>query len=872
MSASGFILDPLLVGPAEARTRAAELWQPGAVLRHLPDGRWLLELPTPVRVRSELALGTPLTAHGGGLLAYGVHGQPQPREVLLPHGMRHLLDDLPAADPEVDLGGLPVHRLQPLDLPIAEPEPLPEPPSPTLQLRAAAGLPGSPPRPLGTAGWVPRAVHALFALAVAAASVGAAVLLVGLAASAADPATAWPGLIAAAVAGLLFGIRGATRPARNRPTRARRDGNVRARHGSAGGPHREPLWQRLAARLALAGPAGPLIRRHHLAYLDQVRRAFAARDWEHALRAAVPLGGLSAALSLGLPRSWQGMLAPTPHGRHGGRALGVSGIDEMFRDAYQHAAAELERAGEIDKAAYVLADLLDAPTEAVHLLERHGRFHTAAELAEGRRLEPALVVRLWWRAGDHRRAVDVALARGAFAQALDRLGNTDEVLARELRTAWARSRRQAGDHLGAVTAAWPDPALRPAAVADIQAAMATGGPDGAGALAYLLSVDATAAETALALLDRADPELDPARSAFLEVFSAVPAATAAADRRIATAAVRGLARGHTDAAGRRTRDALTSRADQVTVADLPPPTTPPAGQPLRLAMPSGRGGQLPVHDAVAVSRGLILLAHGGHGVRLVRPDGRTVARWDLPAHRLIPADRGTHVLVASAAEGAVELHRLDLATRRAQRWTALRATRLPSSYDGNHLTYTDADGIAFAAVDDEPRVTWRELDAQHTLHMFARSATAMSALVTPPGGQRAELWQWDLPQVVLRRRPPAAIDRVRQAVLLSTGEFLADVGNEVRMLREQRWRVLQDLSGEDVGLLASGEVYAIIGTDRATVATGAYGELADLMLTAALRGLHAQAGLVAVWDAEGRVLAFDTTSRRTIAAFRSRLG
>ncbi|MBV1856012.1 bpX6 domain-containing protein [Catellatospora tritici] len=875
VTAVGFVLDPRLIGSAQAWSRVAELWQPGTVLRELHDGRWLLELGTPVRVRGDRALGEPLTARGGGLAGYGVDGSPGPREVLLAHGVRHRLDELPEIEVGVDLGEVTSYRLAPLDVPAPEPDPLPEPPQPTVRLRAAAGVPAAPTGVPRGGTRVVRAVNALFVVSATVVAIVVVVAVAGLAVSMVVAGGVSPGLVAAIVVGLMFGIVRAVRPEPVGTDQATGRASGQATGRTSGGRRRdgagrEPLWRRLAARLTMLGPAGAMLRRRHLAYLRQVHRAFAARDWERALRAAVPLGGLSQALAFGLPRGWQGVLAATPEGRTGGRGLAVANIDDLFGGVYREAAVALERAGEVDKAAYVLADLLDAPAEAVQLLERHDRFRTAAELAEGRKLETALVVRAWWRAGDRRRAVDIALARGAFAQVLDRLGPADPALARELRTAWARSRREAGDPLGAIAAAWPDPSLRPAAVADIQAAMATGGPVGAAALAYLLSLDPTAAEPALALLEREDPALDPARSAFLDVFGTVRAATASADRRIATAAVRRLTRDGTLANGRRTRDALSDRADALAVADLPPVAVPPARQALALPMPSGRAGQLPVHDAVALSNTLVLLAHGGHGLRLVRPDGRVVARWDVPAHRLIPADSGTHVLVASAAEGATELHRLDLAARTVRRWTTLRAQRLPSSYDGHQLTYADGDGIVFAAVDGPPRVTWRELDGRHPLHLFARSATSMAALVTPPGDRRTELWQWDLPQVMLRRRPPVDLDGVHQAVLLATGELVAQFGGRVRMLREHRWSELST-RGDEVTLYGNERVYALVDGDRISVGAGS-GELVQLTAVAGLGGLHAHRGRLAVWDQEDRVLVVDTEAGRALGAFPTRPG
>ena len=86
---------------------------------------------------------------------------------------------------------------------------------------------------------------------------------------------------------------------------------------------------------------------------------------------------------------------------------------------------ELERTGRLTEAAFVYADLLNDPRAAIDLLEHNDRIYLAAELAEGQDLEPALVIRLWWRAGGRPRAVEVARSRGAFAVGIERLHAID---------------------------------------------------------------------------------------------------------------------------------------------------------------------------------------------------------------------------------------------------------------------------------------------------------------------------------------------------------------------------------------------------------------------------------------------------------------
>ena len=67
-----------------------------------------------------------------------------------------------------------------------------------------------------------------------------------------------------------------------------------------------------------------------------------------------------------------------------------------MRELYARTAKQLEQAGRIDDAAFVYFELLHDNLAGVALLERHRRYATAAEIAEARELDPALVVRLWF--------------------------------------------------------------------------------------------------------------------------------------------------------------------------------------------------------------------------------------------------------------------------------------------------------------------------------------------------------------------------------------------------------------------------------------------------------------------------------------------
>jgi hypothetical protein len=86
-------------------------------------------------------------------------------------------------------------------------------------------------------------------------------------------------------------------------------------------------------------------------------------------------------------------------------------------------------------------------------------------------------------------------------------------------------------------------------------------------------------------------------------------------------------------------------------------------------------------DAVALAGG-ILVALGELGVRLLTADGRVRARWGVPTDGLVVADHGGSVLLLNRGETIVDVHTLDLVTRRVRHWSTLSLRRVLPSYDG----------------------------------------------------------------------------------------------------------------------------------------------------------------------------------------------
>ncbi|PBC75804.1 hypothetical protein BX265_0484 [Streptomyces sp. TLI_235] len=558
--------------------------------------------------------------------------------------------------------------------------------------------------------------------------------------------------------------------------------------GAAGGRPRRPLLRGLLARLTLRSPAAGLVRGRHARYLQRLDRAFREKRWEDALRDAIQLGAPGGKrpdwLSLGLPSRYTGALRATPGVAVAGGTSALSGLDvqQYLTGLYRAAAEALEREGRIDEAAFVLADLLHHAGEAVALLDRYGRTAQAAELAEGRELDPDLVVRLWWRAGERDRAVRTAHRRGAFALAVERLTATDPAAARELRLAWAEHCRSAGDRIGAVEAVWPEEELRTSVVADLRDAVALGGPAQGRALGHLLALGVPGAtvQLARAVIDGEERAGAGGRAALLTALSELPAADPVVDRELTTAAARAAVRdgGFGAPAGQGTDrarfDRLLARADPLAAADLPRPVQPgrAGGRPLEVTA-ADRPGTLPVLDAAYLDSGALLVACGQAGVRLLTPDGRTKARWDTPADRLVLADHGGNALVVADHGPVTEVSRLDLATRTLRPWTTLRSTATLGTYDGRQLIGVDAQGlVVLDTAADRPTVVWRELGGdnaqgdQRPAGPPSRTADRCSAIVlTRPrfGTGFTECWTWELPGWRLTARVALTDDELRSA-------------------------------------------------------------------------------------------------------------
>jgi hypothetical protein len=697
VAVSAFVVDIGLIGEMEGRRRVLTAYRPGVRVHAIDSDRWIVVLPTPVELDSRSAPGGVLTASNEVLL--GAPGLADVGgDVVFWRGGSVAHDEISrmtALDPSawIDVDGLAAAQLEPVELPTV-PLATEEPAAPAANIRKLTHI---------------------------------------------RERSSESQEIGESLADLANGKSG--------------------RRGSGSGGGRGWSLDSLLARLVLRSPLEGRVRGRQLRYLQRLAGQFGS-DLDEALRNAIPLGGLgSGARTLRLPRP----RANLSIGRHGGSRASVDVGTDVFRyltQMYRRAAEQLEGAGRMDEAVFVFVELLTNPLEGVAVCERHGRFQLAATIAEDRHLDNALVSRLWWLAGDRTRSVMVARRHGVFGQVIDRLQAIDPLQARELRIAWVDALTKAGDLLGAIAAGWPDAHLRPSLASTIRRGITLGGPTGMALRAYLLELEDDESNVAeiRTVLDRLGAEDGASLRAFtiaLDQMVAVPEV----DREIASLTLRALARGPRlgpDAVLERAARAVRARADPVLVADLPAGGVQPPAISL-IEAPALAPGLMPILDAAPLQNGNTLVALGEAGCRLLTPDGRTSARWDVSTHRLVVADHGGSALLVTARGTIYEVNRLDLASRSVTRYGSIEIRGMVDTFDGAIWPVLDERGIAFLdTLAPAPHVVWRELEPGWACDAMARDERHLAALVRSPTGHGAtkpyELWRWRMPGTTLATR------------------------------------------------------------------------------------------------------------------------
>ena len=526
-------------------------------------------------------------------------------------------------------------------------------------------------------------------------------------------------------------------------------------------PAPSPLGEWLAermARLAQATRIAHLLGWRQANYLRKMLRQFEEGNLDEALRHAIPLDSPHAATrqALGGLRRRDNLEL--------GRATSAAGIGldggsiQLLRETYQRSFDMLDRAGRIDEAVFVLAELMNRRQEAVDYLERKGRIAQAAQLAETFELAPATAVRLHAMAGNLARAVLLARLLGCFAEVVAELERRRDQGAAALRLEWALDLAARGNLADAAHAVWPLADERPRALDWLRAAEAGGGTLGVQGLIYTLALDPQAlrsrSEVLQALLTTAGPDAVRRRLRACECLLRLDGHTDAT-RRVAGALWRVLAAERGAGLHALAVDSLDKllklAADPVLAQDLPrtkwkdaPAPTPVTALEAPLKLRFAEHGLHRIEDAHALPDGGHLLALGEGGVVLAREDGRAPLRFPVPAQHLVVSHNGRRALALARREKAVRVSRIDLVTGKMEDWFSAELRFWADAFDGaTWSVVTEGRLMVLDATAQGQSVLWQVADLPGEVIGFAAHGKHEALLLRD--GAHVEQWRYALP-------------------------------------------------------------------------------------------------------------------------------
>ena len=758
VEAAGFLFDTGLIGVAEARRRILNLWESGVQV--FADGpNYFVRLSSTIRVDSAHSVATPLVKVEDVLSALPLSHdefellQPPSHAVVFAKGGVAQVTQLSSSNVEspekwLDVAAFKVVQVSSLGAAFAEPTLVAE----AVPFDARAKLDGVPAEAEG--------------LQEAIAAIKSAVSGKSQAAGAWSAAQQLSGWLGGFIAFITSEI--------SQRLRSQSSARYTTLQHTDQGPQNGWLT-RLGMRLLHTSRLARVLGRRQAAYLSKMMDMFERGDLNEALKHAIPFSDLSSQNqrpALGVP-SPRANLSILPRRGRISTSIGLGPdlmryLHELYRSCFDQLAAQ----NRIDEAVFVLAELLGANDEAVSFLESHGKLKLAAELAEGRELPPGLVVRQWFLAGDIERAVGIARRTQAFADAVLRLERTNREQAENLRVVWALSLAEAGNYAGAVDVIWPVDAHRRTALKWMDKAIEVGGAVTGRMLARKVTIVPDEFEDirrrAMNFLEDESYELLETRMAFAEALASEPNTKEA--RTLARVAARAILRDagqHSSAVTAKQFTRLVNfSGDGPLRTDVPPfpvehdqPVTPL----LSMSCVAADCGSMPVHDALLLPNGRMLVALGEIGARLLTRDGRTVTHFDQPAEKLVISDNGARA-IALARRGAVwRLSRFDLVEWRSEDWCDAEIDAFAADYDGS-LWFLGAKGD-FYAIDAHSKsfeALWRVPEAGGEVLRVARSASSCSFLTTAKEWSELEQWIYALPLLTLRRRtsPQDPLDNV----------------------------------------------------------------------------------------------------------------
>lgn len=402
-------------------------------------------------------------------------------------------------------------------------------------------------------------------------------------------------------------------------------------------------------------------------YLGRVLKLFESEQWEQALRHAIPVLQTSTGYDSVLEHV--GRLRPRNDLVYSARtgALSLAMFEargrEVLQETYRNSTRSLIAKGEIDYAAYVLAELLDDARAAVELLEQHERFEQAARLAELKKLPMAWQAALWYQAGESGKALTLARTHDIHAQVCQQLSSKGvPVIADRFRACWAEDLFRAGRSEEALTIGWPARRLLPSFEGWLLSAIDDGGATASQALAMAVKEPDLADRVDAAFHIKAwFSDHDPAtwsrrRELLHQLAKSPPNRLPSGLTEWASDTARRLLKqshGLFPLGGERELDYLVRLSEDPWLSADRPAVPRELQNQLGIWRQSfSRRGLLPLHDALSLGNGQFLLALGETGMMVVTSQGAVTEQFSQPAYRLITSPRSDLILVAGGHEFA----------------------------------------------------------------------------------------------------------------------------------------------------------------------------------------------------------------------------
>jgi hypothetical protein len=559
-------------------------------------------------------------------------------------------------------------------------------------------------------------------------------------------------------------------------TRARAPAGIAAR--AQPGKHTPALWRRWVTRMTQHSRLSALYGRRQAAYMQRMFEMFENGDLEEALRHAIPLRGgpHSGEQSFGTPQRRQDMSTSQHQGLARSMVFELD-IEAHLRQIYRQTFERLERAGRIEEAVFVLAELLKAQQEALDCLEKHGRQQQAADLALAWDMPAATIVRLLCLAGNWQRALLVARRDEAFADAVALLQDKSPFYAERLRLEWAESLARKGLWLQAVEVVWPLPAERERATQWLLNAEMAGGSLALGALvkrAILLP------DTLLAYADqieqlRDDPQRFAERATLADSLLQHKA-HASELAWLASATVHAIIADQVGGQGRlslQQLQALVSMSkDKLLQADLPqqlparpaPYTQVTGSEPLQWTAPAM--GSRMIRDAVPLDDQRYLLALGEAGAVVVDAHGNTLYQFAMPAQYIVLAHGRQVALLVARRNEVWRISKVDLVTRIATDLGVQMFNVFSRTFNGSNWTIGRGRQLRVVDVDRGFETLWHVSDLPGEV-IGMKDDTYNESLWLSDAQAGLELWHYRLPERRLMKRMPVPAVGFDQQYLLS---------------------------------------------------------------------------------------------------------